>query len=167
MSHSLCQRCKKSPATVHLTEIVAGDKREKHYCDRCAAEEGIKVQVQPHVPFNELLTSFVVQQSGMQQLAEMTCPNCGLSFAEFRTAGLLGCPHDYDAMEKPLLKLLERAHEGATHHIGKSPRGRRGAEIEDVRNAARLRRDLETAIQSEDFEWAARVRDELRGLEKR
>ena len=58
---------------------------------------------------SELLTQFVLAQSGAQQLVNLTCPECGTSFAEFRNVGLLGCPHDYDAFEKALVPLAESA----------------------------------------------------------
>ncbi|MCK6483842.1 MAG: UvrB/UvrC motif-containing protein [Phycisphaerae bacterium] len=160
-----CQRCKKAQATVHLTDIDGAEKRERHLCDECAAEEGIKIQVHQHVPLNELLTTFVLQHANVQQLAQMSCPKCGMTFAEFRNSGLLGCPHDYDAFEKALLRLLERAHDGGTRHTGKSPRrGRSDDGMTRAREVARLRRELEHAVETEDFERAARVRDSLKGL---
>ena len=161
-----CQHCKKALATIHVMDMSGGQKREKHFCERCAGEEGIKVTVQAHVPLNELLTSFVLQQSGAQQLAELKCPECGTTFAEFRNVGLLGCPHDYDAMEKALLPLLQRAHEGATQHKGKVPRGSHGADSERTRELSRLRRELDSAVKNEDFERAARLRDAVKTLER-
>lgn len=165
MQQSMCQQCKKAVATVHFMDIVGPEKREKHLCERCAGEDGYKVQ--QYVPLNELLTQFVLTQSGAQQMAQLTCPECGTSFAEFRNVGLLGCPHDYDAFDKALVPLLQRAHEGATHHVGKTPRGANGGGSGDHnREIARLRRELEAAIASEDFERAAKVRDDLRAIER-
>jgi len=158
-----CQRCKKAVATVHLTEIERGEKRERHLCDRCAAEEGVKVQ-QQHVSLNELLTSFVIQQSGVQQLAQMTCAQCGTTFADFRNAGLLGCPACYDGFEKALIPLMERAHGGATRHIGKSPRANRAPRPDRTQELERLRRELDAAIKNENFEQAAQLRDALKSL---
>ena len=159
-----CQQCKKAVATIHLTDLVRGERREKHLCESCAADEGVKVQ--QHVPLTELLTSFVLAQSAGQQMAQLVCDQCGLSFAEFRNMGLLGCANDYVAFERALAPLLQRAHEGATHHVGKTPRRAAGQAPESTREAARLRRELQAALDSEDFERAAQVRDRLRALER-
>lgn len=158
----LCQRCKKHSATVHLTEIVKSEKRERHLCEKCAAEEGVTMQ--QHVPLNELLTSFLVAQAGAQELASLACPECGMTFVEYRNRGLLGCPNDYEVFEKALTPLIERAHEGGTHHVGKVPRGRSdGANRQ--RELLRLRRELNNAVQCEDYEKAARLRDRIQMLE--
>lgn len=159
----LCQRCKKNTATVHLTEIVKNTKREKHLCDKCAAQEGVTVKA--HVPLNELLANFVMAQSGARELAKLTCPECGMTFAEFRNHGLLGCPADYDAFAKALGPLLERAHEGASHHVGKVP-ARAGAEQVKQIELIRLRRELNAAVQREDYETAARLRDQIKDLQQ-
>jgi len=157
-----CQKCKKRAATVHLTEIVKSQKREKHLCEKCAAEEGVTMK--QHVPLSELLTSFLVNQAGVQELATLTCPECGLNFLEYRNQGLLGCPNDYQVFEKALQPLIERAHEGATHHVGKVPRK---LDRGDSRRhqVMRLRRELEAAIQREEYERAAQIRDRIQSLE--
>src|SRR5262249_4727119 len=89
------QRCKKAPATVHLTDVSKAGNRERHLCERCAQEEGYAVKT-PHMQVSELLTNFVLQQPQVQELAHLTCPTCHTTFIEFRNTGLLGCPHDYE-----------------------------------------------------------------------
>jgi len=84
----LCQRCKKNNATVHLTDIVNGEKREKHLCEDCAAEEGVTVK--QHVSITDVLNSFLMSQDAVRELANLRCPDCGLTFVEFRSQGLLG-----------------------------------------------------------------------------
>ena len=158
-----CQRCKNKPATVHLTEIVQGEKREKHLCEQCAAEDGIPIKTQ--VPLNELLANFVMSQGGATAVAKLTCEACGMTFAEFRSGGQLGCPHDYDAFEKALTPLLERAHDGGAQHVGKVPK-RTGVGQERQQELMRFRRDLAAAVEREDYELAAKLRDQIRDLEK-
>lgn len=158
----MCQRCKKNTATVHLTDIVKNEKRERHLCEKCASEEGVTVKQQ--VPINELLADFVMEQSGARELAKLTCPECGMSFLEFRNSGLLGCPSDYDAFAKALVPLLERAHEGASQHKGKSAT-RGGADREKQRQVAALQRQLAEAVEKEDYELAAKLRDRMKALE--
>ncbi len=148
-----------------MTDITpAGEKKERHLCDVCAQEEGVMPKPQTNVPINEILTGLMVQKSTIQQLADLTCPHCKLSFVEFRNSGLLGCSHDYDAFEKALVPLIERAHEGASHHIGKVPR-RLGTPLTAENDLIRLRKELLRAVDDEQYEAAARLRDRIRTME--
>jgi protein arginine kinase activator len=161
-----CDNCNK-PATVHLTEIKGGKKLEKHLCEQCAAQsEGLPVK--QHTPINELLTNFVLAHSG-KQLETTTggCEHCGTTWTEFRQSGLLGCEHDYAAFEKDLTPLMQRAHEGATHHVGKVParRGETGVPMKKSVDLARLRKELSRAVEAEDYEKAAKLRDQIRQAE--
>jgi len=163
-----CDNCNKA-ATVHLTEIKNGKKIEKHLCEQCAAQnEGFPAK--SHTPINELLTNFVLAHSGMPKEMGATCEHCGISWAEFRQTGLLGCEHDYPLFEKDLTPLLQRAHEGATHHVGKTPVRRGGtststASARKQTELARLRKELARAVEAEDYEKAAKLRDAIREAE--
>lgn len=160
----LCQRCNKAQATVHLLDIIPpdGDKRERHLCERCAAEEGLTVQKNESI--NTILDSFIKQSAGTQQVANIACPDCGTTFREFRSQGLLGCPRDYETFGKALGSLIERVHNGATHHIGKTP-ARLGGEPSLQAKLAKLRREMQEAVELEDYELAARLRDGIKELE--
>lgn len=154
-----CQRCKKARATVHLTDCTGGEPRERHLCDECAEKEGLTLKQQAGI--TSILEKFVQHSMKVEEVARMTCPECGISFAEFRNTGLLGCPNDYVAFEKLLLPLLERAHDGRTEHMGKQP----GGSDDDSNTRAtivQLRRDLDRAIETEEYELAAKLRDQIR-----
>ncbi|MGA2583922.1 MAG: UvrB/UvrC motif-containing protein [Tepidisphaeraceae bacterium] len=162
-----CEKCNRQ-ATIHLTEIHAGKKMEKHLCEQCAAESQVS-PIKQHTPINELLTNFVLQHSGMAKEAGATtvCPECGISWTEFRQNGLLGCEHDYAFFDKDLTPLLQRAHEGGTHHLGKVP-ARRGASSVPMKRQVdmnRLRKELNRAVEAEDYERAAKIRDQIREAE--
>jgi len=161
----ICQRCKKAQATVHLLDIVPpnGEKHEQHLCERCAAEEGLTTHQQESI--SSILEGFVKQSAGVAQAADVSCPHCGMSFREFRSSGLLGCAHDYKVFEKHLSPLIQRAHEGATHHVGRTPARLRQAEPTGLVKLARLRRSLKEAVEIEDYELAARLRDEIKKVE--
>lgn len=160
-----CDKCDQ-PATHHSVEIIKGEKIEKHLCDLHAAEEGGMAIKAVHTPINELLTNFVKQHSGTPQVGtELQCDHCGLTFAQFRESSLMGCPDCYKAFEGPLSPLLERAHEGGTHHIGKVPR-RAGAGEQRQAQLTRMRRRLDDAVAAEDYELAARLRDDIRRYEE-
>jgi protein arginine kinase activator len=158
-----CDGCNGKPV---VTEVIVknGQKIEQHLCEKCAAEAGIAPQV--HAPFNQLFTNLVISQGvGAEPesapAAEAACEGCGMTFAEFRKAGALGCSRCYAAFEPQLGPLIERAHEGATHHIGKVPR-RSGVGCDRQRRLEALRKELAGAVEAERFERAARLRDEIR-----
>jgi len=154
-----CDSCNK-PATVHEVEIVKGQKIEKHLCDDCARQEGIQIVKDTFTPINELLTNFVKMHSGNELQQDLKCEHCGLTFNQFRKNSLLGCPQCYQSFEKPLSTLLERAHEGGTHHLGKLPRGNDLGEQRQER-LLRMRNRLADAVEAEDYELAARLRDDI------
>src|SRR6184192_3585588 len=160
-----CDNCNKT-ATVHLTEIKNGKKLEKHLCEQCAAaSEGLTVK--SHTPINELLTNFVMAHSGLQKDLGQACVACGITWAEFRQGGLFGCANDYMVFEKDLTPLLQRAHEGATHHVGKVPtrRGGSGVPMKRQIDVSKLRKELSRAVEAEDYERAAKLRDQIRQAE--
>jgi protein arginine kinase activator len=160
-----CEKCNK-PATVHLTEIRSGKKIEKHLCEVCAQQlEGFPTK--SHTPINELLTNFVLAHSGLTKDQAGTCQQCGMSWGNFRQTGLLGCEHDYQMFDKDLTPLLQRAHDGATHHLGKVPTRRGGTTVPVKRQAdlTRLRKELARAVEAEDYERAAKLRDQIRTAE--
>ncbi len=164
-----CDQCDR-PATHHSVEIIKGQKIEKHLCDVHAAQEGMAIKA-IHAPINELLTNFVKLHSGGAAATpaastDLTCEHCGMTFNEFREHSLMGCPGCYASFEAPLAPLLERAHEGATHHLGKVPH-RAGASEQRQQKIARLRKRLDEAVSAEDYELAAKLRDEVRRMEER
>ncbi|MFN4242273.1 MAG: UvrB/UvrC motif-containing protein [Tepidisphaerales bacterium] len=160
-----CERCD-NPATVHVTEIRSGKQISIHLCEKCASKGDYQTG-NAHTPINELLTQFVMTQSGIPKESTAACESCGITWAEFRQNGLLGCAHDYELFEKDLTPLLQRAHEGATHHVGKVPtrRGGRGVPMRRTVDLARLRKELQRAVEAEDYERAAELRDLIRKAE--
>lgn len=161
-----CERCKKAQATFHLTQIEGnGEKIERHLCEQCALEEGLLQMQKPTVNVQDVLESFVASaKDGPGPSSDLICGNCGMSYVEFRNQGLLGCPDDYDVFREALAPLIERAHDGANSHTGKTPQslGQPRTTQQDLR---KLRRQLEDAIRAEDYERAAKLRDRLQELD--
>ncbi len=161
-----CQRCNKARATVHMVELdPGGDKHEHHFCNSCAASEGITAV--PHESVNAMLQKFLSSASSGPQakdLATPHCPECGMTFRDFRQRGLLGCAHDYEAFAALLDPLIERAHEGATEHLGKVP-GQAGQSAKRRTELLRMRRHLSEAVEREDYEAAAKLRDQIEALD--
>lgn len=155
-----CDRCD-NEATVHEVTIKAGKKVEKHLCEECAQEDGIAVQggVIPEVLLGHFTVATAPSKSARSDSPR--CGQCGMTYAEFRQQGLLGCPDCYHAFEEQLVPLLERAQEGAAEHIGKTPKRSVGA-LQRQRKITVLRKQLADALAGERYERAAELRDELR-----
>ena len=165
-----CRKCGKKPVFTEVT-VKNGEKVERQLCEECAREEGIGVQ--SNAPINQLMAKFVMSQSsagesgssgGSSSSRAASCGSCGLPFAEFRKTGLLGCHDCYRSFEEQLGPLIERAHEGGTHHVGKIPK-RGGASLDRRDRIAALRKQLTEAIACEQYERAAVLRDEIRTFE--
>jgi len=164
-----CQVCNKNDATIHLTEINDGMRAEMHICEQCAQEQGIAVKSQ--IPLNELLSSLLAVQPSDEELfgpsekgPAASCPNCGFTLEQFRKEAVLGCPYDYEVFEKPLRRLIKKAHNGKTTHCGKVPSKTSTGTKKQIRLIA-LKQKLEEAVQTEDYELAAKLRDKIKKYE--
>lgn len=163
-----CERCKKNTATIHLTEIIDGDRTEMHLCEYCASEQGIIVNSQ--IPINELLSSLLASQpydeeTGGIEEKQLVCPRCGFTLEQFRKEAVLGCPDDYEVFEKALSPLIKKAHDGHSVHCGKIP-SKVPKDTKKRFRLSNLRQQLEAAVQSENYEQAAELRDKINKIEK-
>jgi protein arginine kinase activator len=158
-----CDMCNK-PAVVHEVTVRNGIKKEMHLCETHAAECGVAMPGQQ--PITQILTQFVVSSSRTTKKAAVkkSCPTCGMSFAQFRRVGVLGCPDCYNEFESELSPLVERAQNGGGHHTGKAPK-RAGKCIDRQRQIQQVLRELDKAVAAEQYERAAELRDRLKALE--
>jgi protein arginine kinase activator len=157
-----CDVCSK-PATVHLTDIVGGHKKEVHLCEECAEKRQLLHNQELNLTM--ILQTVIGQHVDpvTDELARLTCPACGIKYMEFRAEGRLGCPHDYAVFKTGLEPLLQRIHR-ADRHQGKRPRHaqRSAATLAEL---VQLRQQLRHAIEAEAYEEAGRLRDLLRQKE--
>jgi len=158
-----CQICNKNEATIHLTEIVDGLRSEMHICEHCAVEQGIAVKSQ--VPINELLSNLLSSAPSDDQMLDssdkqLSCPYCGITLEQFRKEAVLGCPHDYEVFEKSLGALIEKTQDGQSVHCGKIP-SKAPKDTKKEAELLSLRQQLEAAVQAENYELAAKLRDEI------
>ena len=160
----ICQSCKERTATVHLTEITNGQRSERHLCQECAQQHGLASPSQ--IPLNELLSSLLSAQPQSKQEAtsDHPCPVCGMTLKRFSKESLLGCPHDYDEFSQELLPLIEQTQNGKSTHCGKVPSRRPQEDRKNV-ELGNLRRQLDAAVKNEDYETAARLRDQIKAYE--
>ena len=162
----LCCACKEKPATVHLTQIV-GDKMQKlDLCEDCAKSKGVNDPTSFSLADADMLFGLGASQE-IEQAAgmETKCPRCGFTQADFKKSGRLGCPECYKTFAEGLEGLLKTMHKG-TRHIGKVPEALR-ASREQADRLKSLQKRLAKAIDDENFELAASLRDEIRLLGSR
>lgn len=159
MRCDLCDR----PAVVHEVTMKGGIKKEVHLCEEHAKESGVAMP--SNQPISELLTHIMMSKASKPAAArKLVCKSCGMSFADFRQKGVVGCPDCYGAFEKQLAPLIERTQNGAVHHEGKTPR-RAGASLDRQLLIRRLAKELDEAVAAEQYERAAELRDRLNTLE--
>ena len=156
-----CENCNNQEATVHYTEIEGAEKREIHLCEECYRQKAAPVQ--QAADLGELLKALLhgaIKEQGAA--AKAMCPTCGISLAEFRGSGRFGCPNDYKVFQDAITPLLDKIQHGI-RHVGTVP-SRAGLELEKENELIRLRRELERAVQREEYEEAAKIRDRIREL---
>lgn len=162
---NLCDVCGEAEGVFHLTQVENDEMRTQHLCPRCAEEKGMNVSVgPPSTPLHDFLAHMGDEPKVAESVPE-GCPFCGMQFQDFRELGRLGCPQCYTTFEGYLRGLLRRVH-GSTVHIGKVylPPDPTVSDME--KRLETLRRKLKRTIALEDFERAAELRDEIRGLEQ-
>ena len=93
-----------------------------------------------------------------------SCPVCGIDYQEFRASGKFGCSSDYRVFRKELDYLLDKVH-GAVQHRGKMP-VRVGMEMTRRRQIDELKKELTGAVDAEEYEQAANIRDKIHMLER-
>jgi len=163
-----CSNCGEREGVVNLTQIEDGEVRTGNLCTECAKAKGIDTGLQlaatPLGGFLATLGEGVDSGGSPDLLPDARCGSCGATLKDFRETGRLGCADCYHAFYAPLRDLLRRIH-GATHHTGvrhadgdpgEPPRSSPGVGL------AHLREELRRAIEAEQFERAAELRDRLR-----
>lgn len=179
----LCENCGENEANVRYTQIINGVKKEMILCDKCSKELGIE-KLDFSMPIN--LSSFLgdffgdVEDSllpGFTKTKELTCNECGMTYDEFRNSGKFGCANCYNAFSdriNPILKNLQ----GANKHIGRKTKITKTElnkveiqkeEKEQERETSKLetlKENLKQAIKEERYEDAAKIRDEIKKIEK-
>src|SRR3989338_7525017 len=148
----LCDVCGKNLATVHLTEIIDEQMNELHLCEECARHKS--AQMEQQFGLSDLLAGMAEfgkpDSTEAQALTTVKCTKCGLTFADFKKIGRLGCGECYNSFKRYLGPLLKRIH-GSGQHLGKFPLkitkvSKKGIDLQE------LRAKLQKAIATEAFE---------------
>ncbi|MDF2952629.1 MAG: hypothetical protein K0S18_2212 [Anaerocolumna sp.] len=174
----LCDKCKKNEAKVYYTEIVNGEKSEQHLCEECATEltsfqMGASI-LNPETSLGSLLSTILGNYHGNPAQEkertgkELHCDKCGMTYSEFLRVGRFGCDHCYDSFDKVLEQSIRNI-QGSDAHTGKKPKdfeSKTDKIIKEMPEIDKLSIRLQDAIEKEEFEEAARLRDQIRKLRK-
>lgn len=163
-----CEKCQKNQANVHITQIINGKKIERHLCEQCAYEEKLNLEF-PQISLhnlNNLMGVFFKQPIvSNKQIVEDVCPNCQISYSKIAEQGRVGCSECYRHFTPHLEPALRKIH-GANLHRGKFPR-RMGASFRISREIEDLKLKLHWAVEKEEYEKAAEIRDRIKDLESK
>ena len=162
----LCDQCGENEAVIHLTQIVDNQMGTFHLCEACAADKGLEPEPKMgNVPLTDFLAGMSEQTEEPERTSESAaCDFCGLTLRDFKKTGRLGCSHCYVTFDDHLRGLFRQLH-GGTQHVGKVYLPPDPSEAERNEQVTRLRRKLEAAVQREEFERAAQIRDQIHELE--
>jgi len=158
-----CEKCGKNVATTHIHTVINGKVTEMHICGYCAKNHGIGRF--EHLGLMNLLASVYDDTSlgSIEKNNSERCTTCGASFADIAGCGLIGCPDCYKFFMKQLNPTLKRIH-GNSGHIGKIPSSS-APRLSTVSRVEQLKRRLAKAVETENFELAAALRDRIREIE--
>ena len=158
-----CNICGVSDATIHLTEIINNQMIEIHLCETCAQEKGTDFKT--HFNLGDLLAGLTDFEKVLEggEAGIKSCSDCGTTYENFTKNGRLGCSNCYVALAPMLLPLIKRVQRSA-HHIGKKP-AKIPKEVRSSHDLRLLQDQLRKCIQNEEFEVAAKIRDEIKQLQ--
>jgi len=162
-----CEICNKNPAKIHITQVKDNQKHTIHICHSCAHEKGLAGPgINTTMSVEQLLSGFEQSQEEMAAAAgtHQTCPSCGLSYGAFKESGRLGCAMCYDTFSEHLQPLLQKVQKDVKH-VGKAPHSG-DSRLVKRQSITDLRNQLKEAVSHENFELAAKLRDQIYEMEK-
>lgn len=138
-------------------------------CEQCAEEKGVTDPT--GFALADLLEGAGTESTAPSALISATgekCGYCGFTEADFKKTGRFGCSHCYQVFHEGLDNLLEAMHRNTTHK-GKVPKHfvetlPEGTDTPRAEKISELRILLKDAVEVEDYEEAARLRDAIAGL---
>ena len=158
----LCGECKKKEAVFHSIKITNGVKTEWHLCADCQSKNSAA---------NMQTTAGLLGNAGLfPNFASMfikprreikICSICGMTSADFLESGFLGCDGCYNEFADIVLPVIQKVQNG-TSHKGKSPSGNTGTQTPPEDEYECLKRNLDEAVRTENFEEASIIRDRIR-----
>lgn len=177
----LCENCGKNYANVRYTQIINGVKKEIAVCEECSKKLGIDhLNFDMPIDFSSYLSDFFGEFENnsilpiIEHVNQLQCKNCQTTFEEFMNDGKFGCKDCYETFKEKIDPLLKNIH-GANRHIGRLGQIKETNKIEnqqikeenkEISELEELRKKLKLAIKEEKYEEAAKIRDEIKKIEK-
>lgn len=167
-----CQSCHQRQATVVVTAVIENDKTVLHLCAACAKKKGFDPEPSPDEEVAAVVEPTAAEPEPSGGNEALRCATCGLTFARFKERYRLGCADCYMAFRDRLVPLLRKVH-GADTHVGKqfaraeaATRSEPEQPVSGTWTLELLKRRLNAAIEREEFEEAARLRDQIEALRR-
>ncbi len=159
-----CEICGLRDAIIHIRQIQKASVNELHICEECAQEKGLIKEEESEISISNLLSGLIDNKdlASIEDVVE-ACPRCGLKAVEFRKRGKFGCSECFNAFQRDVRSILSQM-AGRTHHQGKLPKGQE-ALVTNGPDRDALSGQLRDAIEREDYETAAALRDRIRELD--
>ncbi|MDD4294984.1 MAG: UvrB/UvrC motif-containing protein [Candidatus Omnitrophica bacterium] len=154
----LCSICNKAEASVHVTEVIDGNTVELHLCQDCANAKSVGNN--DNLKVSGFIGGIIGAKSDKIKAKELKCFMCNMTFSQLQDNGRLGCENCYDVFSEYLMPFIKRVH-GTNKHIGKVP-VRSRAIFDNEKRVKEMRNDLKTAVELEEYEKAAFLRDEIK-----
>lgn len=178
----LCQKCHKKTASVFISSIINGQETKMYLCSDCAKDYPLfNFNFQEPFSIKDVMDKFNIDDNSLSEDEynklleidkdsidksgkEIICPNCYSTYDEYRETGKLGCSKCYEAFEKQLKPILKNIY-GYEDYIGKIPKNSDN-EIYISNEIRILKEDLNRAVEQEEYEKAADIRDKIKELEE-
>ena len=181
----MCQNCGKREANFHYTQIINGEKKEIRLCNQCAKEMGIDdFEIPMAMDFSSLFGDFFHQYEDMNLLSdflnpkELSCDTCHMTYEELLNGGQFGCANCYNTFRDKISPILQNLH-GNNKHVGRigsvskekiqfEEKSKKEKEVSSKESKLeKCQKELKQAIKEERYEDAAKLRDEIKKLEKK
>ncbi len=161
-----CEKCGKYIATTHIHTVINGRVTDMNLCGYCASGAGLGRFGRLGI-MNMMASAFDDEALNpkMPKGYEDVCKQCGASFSDIASKGRMGCAECYKTFYRQLYPTLRRIH-GATHHQGKIPLSS-SPRLSSTSRIEELKKQLKDAVEVENFELAAKIRDEINLLKGR
>lgn len=184
----LCQNCGKNEANVRYTQIINGVKKEMILCEECSKALGVgNMDFSMPISFSSFLGDFFDDEKeflpSFMAPEKLICDKCGMTYDDFINTGKLGCENCYEIFSSKIDPVLKNIH-GLNRHVGRGIPARLNEKTENVNSGIKnknveastvqpednklnqLKNELKQAIQEERYEDAAKLRDEIKKIEK-
>lgn len=172
----LCQKCSTKTASVFISSIIYGKEKRLYLCNDCAKDYTLLNFKLPE-PFSikDVMDKFKLNETNLtdkyedllaidKDYEDTKCPNCYITYEDYRETGKLGCSKCYETFEKQLKLIIKNMYSNE-EYIGKSPK-KDNDNIYISKEIRILKEDLNRAIEKEEYEKAADIRDRIKELEK-